>query len=261
VARCLAHLAAARSWAGEDDVAEALAVEAIGIARASQDEDVLGFALVQHAVSAARYDDAALRTREAIAHLRGIGDLRQLGYVRNVTAYLAIAERRYEDALAWLDEGIEETRPLGDPNLVYLIRGNQGLANLFLDRLTDAAERFRDALAVCREAGSEDIVDESLLGMAVVVARQGAPRLAAELAGAARAHPALGYGPQEVDVLSRLGAMLDRERERCGPEDWDRAQRSGEVLSVREAIDLALARGRFARTAPDALAPLAPLGT
>jgi predicted ATPase/class 3 adenylate cyclase len=256
-ALCLAHLAAAGSWGGEYEDADALAQQAIRIARAAQDEDVLGFALVQYAVSAERYVDAASRTREASAHLRGLGDLRQLGYVRNVTAYLAIAEGRHEDALAWLEDGIEEAGPLGDPNLLYLLRGNQGVANLLLGRLSDASDGFRAALAVCQEAGSEDIVDESLLGMAVIAAKQGAPRLAAQLAGAASAHPALGYGPQESDVISRLREMLDRERDRHGLEDWGRAQRAGEALSVREAIDLALARGRFARIAPDALAAVA----
>ena len=167
-----------------------------------------------------------------------------------MTGYEAIADGRCHDALAWLEEGLDRSRPLGDLNLVYLIRGNQGLANLFLDNPGGAEQRFREALAVCREGGSEDILDETLLGLAAATARQGNLPLAAQLAGAARAHPSSGRAPNEAAIWSQLNdEMLSPARDCLGPDNWDAAERSGGALTVPEAIDLALARGRFA---PDA---------
>ena len=223
---CLAHLATVEALTGHNEHAISLADEAIDIAEGAQDEDALAFALVQSAMAEGRYEQMACRARVAITYLQSVGDLRQLGYVCNVAAYQAIAERRYRDALAWLDEGVEASRPLGELDLLYLIRGNQGLAHLFLDHLAEAGQRFRDALAVCREAGSEDIVDETLLGLAAVIARQGDLERAAQLAGAARAHPSVGNMPNEDRIRSesRHGRPSPRAPR---PQNWDAAERRG----------------------------------
>lgn len=54
----------------------------------------------------------------------------------------------------------------------------------------------------------------------------------------------------EQIVWSRLiGDILSPARDRYGPEHWDPAERQGTTLTVHEAIDLALERGRFARQA------------
>jgi tetratricopeptide (TPR) repeat protein len=256
IAVCLAHLATLENLAGHNDQATALADEAIDVAEGARDEDALAFALVQSAMAATTYEQVAGRARTAITHLQNVGDLRQSAYVCNVTAYQAIAEGRYHDALAWLDEGLEASRPLGELDLLYLIRGNQGLAHLFLDHLAEAGQWFRDALAVCREGGSEDIVDETLLGLAAATARQGDLEHAAQLAGAARAHPSIGNMPSEVGILSEISEMVAEARERLGPGNWDAAERRGGTLTVPEAIDLALARGRFAQAAPETVARL-----
>jgi tetratricopeptide (TPR) repeat protein len=254
VAVCLAHLAAVEAWAGNHEQATVLVNEAMNVAEAVHDEDALAFVLVQSAVTTASYERAAGRARTAIAHLERVGNLRQLGFVCNVVAYQAIAEGRYQDALDWLDQGFNASRRLGDLNLVYLIRGNQGLASLFLDNVAEAGHRFREALAVCREGGSEGIIDEELLGLAAASAKQGKFTLAAQLAGAARAHPAPGASPNESAIWSQLEEIISRARERVGPEDWDADERRGGALTVPEAIDLALARGRFAHKAPTTLA-------
>ena len=43
--------------------------------------------------------------------------------------------------------------------------------------------------------------------------------------------------------------ILAPARHRYGPERWDLAEREGAELTVHDAIDLALERGRFARVA------------
>jgi predicted ATPase/DNA-binding SARP family transcriptional activator len=243
VALCLGHLAAAEAFAGHYDAAAALAERAVEAATEAGDEDALGFVLAQGVLTSPHYEQAAVHATAAIPVLERAGDLRQLGMVCNLAGYAAIVNGRYRDALDWLDRGVDAARALGDLNLTYLLRGNQGVANLFLDRSADAGEGFREALAVCRASGSEDIVEEALFGLGAATAVEGDLELAGQLVGAARAHPAPGMTPGEAAVWSRLeDAFVAPARERFGPRDWDRAERAGAMLTVAQAIDLALSR-------------------
>ena len=185
-------------------------------------------------------------------YLHRVGNLDQLARVCGTAGYAAIAERRYREALAWLDEALDAARRLDDPSELFAVHGNQGLARLFLHEPEDAGQQFCDALAVCREAGHEDDagVDETLLGLAAVEASRGQLARAARLTGAAKAHQARrGF----VDEADRLVAAHRRHlapaRHRYGPERWDLAEREGAELTLHDAIDLALERGRFARVA------------
>ena len=72
---------------------------------------------------------------------------------------------------------------------------------------------------------------------------------AARLTGAAKAHQARHGFVDEETVWSRLVDDIAPARDRYGPERWDLAEREGAALSVHDAIDLALERGRFARVA------------
>jgi hypothetical protein len=105
--------------------------------------------------------------------------------------------------------------------------------------------------AVCREAGQEDDagVDEALLGLAAVEASRGQLARAARLTGAAKAHQARRGFVDEQIVWSRVIDNIAPARHRYGPERWDLAEREGADLTRRDAIDLALERGRFARVA------------
>jgi hypothetical protein len=147
---------------------------------------------------------------------------------------------------------LERARRLkDDAQSTFFIRGNQGLAWLFLDELDEAAQTFRDALAVCREAGREELVAETLLGMAAVSARRGEFAQAARLAGAARVNGTPEPSRNEDSIWSRLGdEHLAPARQRYGPQRWDRAEQEGASLTVHEAIDLALTRERTATLAP-----------
>ena len=63
----------------------------------------------------------------------------------------------------WLDEALETARLLEDPYAVFIIRGNEGLARVFLHQLDAATEAFRAGFAICHEAATENLVDEPLL--------------------------------------------------------------------------------------------------
>jgi tetratricopeptide (TPR) repeat protein len=246
-AACVGHLAIAEAWIGHDEQAKALLNEAVQLAERAHDEDILAFVLAESALSAANYDDASRRIGPAVAHLQRAGNLRELALVCNSTGYFAIAERRHQDAIAWLNQGLEAARQLGDPNSAFLIWGNYGLARLFVDELEEADRAFREALAVCRDAGCEDIVDETLLGLAAVAARQDEPARAACLFGAAETHEAVARNASEEAIRTRLhDEFLTPARDRYGAEKWNHAARQGASLTVHEAIELALSGGRIA---------------
>jgi hypothetical protein len=150
----------------------------------------------------------------------------------------------------WFDEGLEAARHIADPRSIYAIRNNQGLAWLFLDDLEQSERAFHDALAICRDAAGEDIVDETLLGLAAVAARQGQLHRAAQLVGAAKANEVTAVARVEQAVETRLQAeILTPARDQYGSENWDRAHARYASLTAPEAIDLALARGKFATAA------------
>jgi tetratricopeptide (TPR) repeat protein len=248
---CLSHLAVAEAWGGNHAKARALSDDAVRFAERSHREPTLARALVESAEVAANYHDASRRTSIAVTHLDRIGDLFELARACTLTGYKAIADGHYRAALDWLDLGLEAARRLKeDTQSTFFIRGNQGLAWLFLDELDEAAHGFSDALAVCREAGREELVAETLLGLAAVSARRGELTRAARLTGAARANGTPEPNRNEDSVWSRLGEHLALARQRRSPESWDRAEREGASPTVHEAIDLALIGGRLARPAP-----------
>jgi hypothetical protein len=254
IAVCLAHLADIEAWDGQSEDSAALD-EAVRLARRANDEDTTALVLMQRAFAATDYGETASRARTALEQLRRVGNLYGVADTCVSTGYMAIFERRYHEALVWLAEGLNAARQLEHPNLMFHIRGNQGLAMLFLDELDDAAQAFRDALAFCRESGLEKFVYEPLLGLAAVAARRGQLVRAAHLTGAATALEAVSKGHLEVAIESRLTAMLTAPREAYGAENWDHVSAEAASLTVYEAIDLALERRRFPPAARRSTAP------
>jgi tetratricopeptide (TPR) repeat protein len=247
ISACLAHLSDAEAWLGHFDQARALLDDAMQFAERAHDEEAVALVLMYRGLGATGFELASRRSRDAIDCLRRLGNLLEVAHLCNWSGYWAIVERRYREADVWLNEGLEAIRPLRHLNFVFLIRGNQGLTSLFLDELDEAAQAFSDALAVCREAGCEDIVDEALLGVAAVAARRGELDGAACLAGAAKGHQTASRSGGEDVIWARLNdEILTAARDRFGPENWDRAEREGASLGVPEAIDLALVRVRSA---------------
>jgi tetratricopeptide (TPR) repeat protein len=246
MAACLGHLAWDAAWRGRFDQAEALATEAAQVAQRAGDERVVALALSIGALVASGYDDLAPRATAAVAHLRAVGDLIGLVRICGNVGYAATVERRYDDALSWLEKGLEFARPLGDPAALFFIRTNQGLASLFDDDLDEARQAFCEALTACRD-GAEDVADETLLGLAAVEAWQGDLERAAHLAGAAQSRETANRSVDEDTIWDRLyDEILTPARERYGTENWDRAAGAAAVLSLPEAIDLALAQGPLA---------------
>jgi tetratricopeptide (TPR) repeat protein len=241
IAACLSHLAVAEAMFGESRLAPDLRDEALRYARRSGDEETLGLALADMALSATSYEEAAGQAPAAVEYLSRTGNLLDLVIVCSVTGYYGLADGRYREGLEWLDQALDAADQLGNRRSVFFIRGNQGLARLFLDELDEAASAFHDSIAAARDVAAEDLVDEALLGMAAVAARREEADRAACLAGAARAHGGPGRNRAEETVVSRMKEdILLPARDRFGRDTWDRAEQQGASLTVQQAIELAL---------------------
>jgi hypothetical protein len=239
VAECLAHLAVVRTWS-DDPSGIALAAEAVGLAKRSGDDFALAVALVSRVHTSPDFRTALEHAPAAIAHLESLGNLLETAQVCSEVAYNAMAEERYDDGLHWLERGLVASEQLGSPKTQFLIRSNQGLALLFLGRSEAAAQAFADACAISIEAGSERLVDETLLGLDVIAAEQGDLARAARLAAAAERHLVPLRAPNEEKIWDRLEARLRTARAQADGDAWARAEQEGARLDVREAIELAL---------------------
>jgi tetratricopeptide (TPR) repeat protein len=242
IARCLCELADDEAWHGRCETASALGDEAMRFAKRADDEQAIATVLKVQALAAVEYEDMLPRARTALKHLRRLGMLGDAGRLCDTTGYIALSNDRYRDALAWLSDGLEIAGTVGSAQHVFYLRSNEGLAWLLLDEFDEAAVAFAAALAVCRDAAAEDVVFETLLGLAVIAARCGRHQRAGRLVGAATRHATASLGVAEAEMKARLmDEILPDARESYGTERWDRATAQGASLTVQEAIDLGLA--------------------
>jgi predicted ATPase/DNA-binding SARP family transcriptional activator len=256
VAQCLAHLAKERAWFGDDGAGSTLAEKALEHANRSGDQHAIAAALVSRVNSADDFATAARHAPAAIRQLRAVGDLEHIATLCSNVGFDAIVDERYHEALQWLDEGLSATDEWGgrDPNMRFVLRGNQALAMLWLGERADAARTLDDALELCHEAGGEEIVDEVLLATAALGADASDLPRVARLAAAAERHKA-PRSRREQDVWDRLLASVERARSRADPHEWERAEREGAQLDVSEAIAAARSGLTAARQASSAPGP------
>jgi hypothetical protein len=121
--------------------------------------------------------------------------------------------------------------------MLMLVRGNAGLAALFIGDVGAARDAFCEELELSREMVILP-VHEALLGLAAVAVREGHLPRAPRLFGAATAHR---YGNPEDPVDARLYAtFFAPARTRHGADAWDAAAGDGAALSFEDAIAHAL---------------------
>ena len=240
-AKCLAFLAVSERHRGEHEIALSRLQEALRVARRTDDSEAVAIALSGAVIGAVNYATASGVAAEAVAALRRVGNVLDIGSVYGDTGYLAIRDGRYAEALPWLEQALSTVREIGDPFMLLVVHGNQGLAHLFLGNVTPAKEHFLRSVELCRHAAFHDLVDEGLLGLAAVAALEDRLGHAARLAGAARAHAGSTRTVDDDIVQGRLRErFLSPARARYGARRWDRYEDQGRALTFPEAVDLAL---------------------
>ena len=240
VARSLAQLAWFHAWSGDVQRAEALVGEAIEAAESTGDGEVLATVMAHTTGALGSYEAMAPRARAALAQLDRVGHVGRAAHASGITGYLAIVEGRYEEALPWLDRAMEVVERSEDLHARYVVSENEALARVLMGDLAGAAHFYEIALRVARTAGAGDIIDEALLGVAVLRAQLGDRDVAARLAGAAARHETRGRAHDETLVLERLAERVGEARA-ADPQRWARLEAEGARLSLDEAVDLALA--------------------
>lgn len=214
------------------------AAEAYAEARASGEDGVLGGALANLAHSYPPHERAHM-LREADRLLTRAGSFRAIAGSYLTAAYVDLKEDRTAEAMRLLERAQAAASRVDSPLTTMLILGNLGLGHLFSGELTAAHEAFADQLRLCRGQAFVYGADEGLIGLAAVAAREGEPKRAAELLGAARA---MGYPPAGDQLIDD---RLEREcfahaRTEYGVERWRTAEAAGWLLSYDEAIAYAL---------------------
>ena len=240
IVKCLSNLADMSAQAGETEHAENLGREALSRAKTIGDERLLGYVFSSMGFTAyyrGDYETAKALTERALEIQRHGGSpsyiansLINIGYCALIQGDLARATTAHEEALTLTRNRIA----------IANCNSNLGSIALYGGDPARAKSLYEEALSAVRDLGEKRTTAESLRGMAAVAATDGDTARAARLAGAADA------------LMNEIGARLEDPermmnerylvpaRARAGDEVWMGAWEEGRVLSLRQAVDLAL---------------------
>jgi predicted ATPase/class 3 adenylate cyclase len=242
LSRALEPRVTGESLADRVDVAEALADEALQLAKTAGDQWTIAMAAFGKAMAAATIADLRERTDQAASLLEEAGNLFFLANLLASAAYGAMSLGSDRDAKELVERAIPIARSLDDPSLWMMVDGNFGLAALLTGDIEAARHAFREELRLCRELVVRPFAYEGLSGLAAVAATRGENDRAARLAGAASA---LHYGAPYAVVEDRLDAtFFETARASCGADAWNAAADEGAALSFDDAIAYALQEPR-----------------
>jgi hypothetical protein len=228
--------------AGEMDLAEAYAAEALEYATRAADDWAIAGAWSHKAVASATIADLRERTERAAAALAAAGNVRSLADLLSAAAYAAMCMDSDEDAKRLVARALPIARELGGGYVSMMLAGNGGLAALFTGDVATAGDAFREELTLCRRLVVPPFAREALMGLAAVAAAEGEDDRAARLRGAAEA---FRYDDPVDEVQERLATVFFAPaRERHGPEAWDAAAREGNALSFADAVAYGLEEER-----------------
>jgi hypothetical protein len=240
ISRSLQSLAHVQVKDGHLEAASGLAEAAIEWATRAGDKWEIAMARCEHALAASTMPDVRARVERAASLLHEVGNVFQLGPLLASVAYQAICERCDRDATALLERAEAIARTLDDPYGLMMIRGNSGLAALFMGEIDAARQDFFEELKLCREMVILPVAHEALRGLAAIAIVEGDIPHAARLIGAATAHR---YGDPQDPVDARLkSTFFDAVRTQSAA--WDAAIAEGAALSLEHAIAYALGEPR-----------------
>jgi hypothetical protein len=192
-------------------------------------------------LTTATVEEAKPLYRQASMLLYSAGAIARVAVMLSTSGFVAVAQGAYSEADRMLAEALELSEGIDDPHLRLFIRGNQGLAFLFLDRYPEAAAAFADELRLARIHGFSLVYFEGTMGLAAVAAVYGDLHRAALLQGAAQVLDVRPYLATERPVFEVLEhRFLEPARERLGDETWQRVGDRGRALSVGAALETAL---------------------
>ncbi len=228
------------------DRAIALLEEALDISRSLNDPFGIAWSLAYLANAlgmAERFDESRARARESLPLFRELDD--KLGQARtlNTLAEDARLTGDYATAATYYREALGLDRQLGDEQGMAIRLHNLGYVGLHDGDVSQAVRSFGDGYALSQKLGYQSGSLSFLEGMAASASAAGLPELSARLYGAWQAHSVAPGAEFKLHPPDQ--AEFDRYTERAattiGRVTFDRAWRSGGLLSFTQAIAEALA--------------------
>jgi predicted ATPase/class 3 adenylate cyclase len=216
------------------DVADAVAGEALGWAKAAGDEWEIAKASCGQAIAASSIADMRERVDSAASLLNDVGNVHDLARLLNDAAYAALCLGGDRDATDFATRASAIASVLDSRFSRMINSGNRGLAALLTGDTATASHAFREELTLCREMVVRPVAFEALRGLAAIAVVDGDHERAATLVGAAEAHR---FGQPEDPVETRLDeTYFEPARTRFGTDAWNAAAREGSALSFEDAV-------------------------
>jgi len=185
---------------------------------------------------------AEQRYSEAIEAYRAAGELRGLFAALSNLGSLHTQRGDYAGAAELAREGLEVSRQLGDTSGVAGALSELAWATFYAGDPEAARASFRESLELGRDLDDRLRIADDLDGLARAAASTGQPLVGARLWGAAaRLIEELGNTPLTRDQRARYEQALADARDAAGSEAFEAAWAAGRALTLRAAIDEALA--------------------
>jgi predicted ATPase len=237
VANCLALLAAVYTELGDPAAGYRAAAEAVRVSQVA-DTRTRAFALQTLAGTTPNLRAATSAADEAAVLYRQDNDHVGLSRLWATLGRALLARGGTADAEPFLQRSFELATDAQDIIGATFALGK--LAILAVENEQDdlARDRLAETLGRCRTHGLRRPVAESLSALAAIAARNGDPKNAATLAGAATA----ARSGQALDPTERRihAAVLEPVRHEIGDSGWEMAYEAGRRLGVEEALALGL---------------------
>jgi predicted ATPase/DNA-binding SARP family transcriptional activator len=238
----LVYLGIDERWLGALDSAAARQDEAIALAKSTNDDWNLAWALVWRAGTSVDQGDEA-RAGELLEssrrHAERAGDPYLLGWIVKDIADAALRVGKVDEALGLIEESIDILEPTGWKQGLAAALTEVGRALVAEGRVAEAVAHHRRALRTATDLGQPTAVADALEGMAEASAAAGDDRHAAELFGSATVVRARMSAPKRSPQSARaLDTLAARLRDSLGELGYSQAFARGERLAATEVIAL-----------------------
>jgi tetratricopeptide (TPR) repeat protein len=188
-----------------------------------------------------RYAEAIAQCDEAIERARRVGELPLIAQALNVKGELARVQGQHDVALAAYEEGRELAEAAGDQAHLSMFLANLGYMARHRGDNAGARRLTLESLRMSWKLGRRLMSTWTLSELAGPELGQGRPERGAIFVGAAdRALTVMGAArhPGDVPEHNQIVAALEAQ---LGPEQFRRLQQEGALLTLDEAVAIALA--------------------
>ncbi|HUC04239.1 MAG TPA: hypothetical protein VL961_02500, partial [Acidimicrobiales bacterium] len=239
-AECLCGIGWAAYSLGDLGTARSVIDHAVEKARTCGNAQVLGMVLERRAsINYEDHDACRADYVEALEHLRGAGDLLNIGVVENNMADLELIAARPDRARPHVEAALAISDMLHDESIMYnfLNLGHVEFMSADVDR---ARTLYVDAFRSARRIGDHFMVANSVLGLALCRTASPDAVAAAELHGVADALMEKSGGTHEVVERALRAQDHATLRATLGDDAFDLAYSSGRSRADRSGAEAAL---------------------